>query len=230
MTDDNLIRLRSRLDALAQTAPDDGMEFWYARDLLKALGDNGHVAFMRYARRAAADCEAAGNDRATHFHGVMRTLPGRKNDEHPQRDFRLSRYACRLVVLNIDSRRDSVVFAREYFTAPVPKETQVGECRNDDNPDATGAGQPQVANTVTPPDKSAPRPASAPQPTENDRPKNAWQAALQQRHGNAGHGSRFIPTHGGHTSGQLNPGGNPRINRNLAVGRGHPNGAARTSK
>lgn len=225
MTDENLLRLRGRLDALAQTSPDDGIEFWYARDLLKALGDNGHVAFIRHARRAAAACEKAGMKVASHCRSVLRALPGGPDGERLHRDFQLSRRACLLVVEAIDSRRNSVVFAREYFGA-TGAESAKADLYQENTHTAKAVEKQPPASAVEPiaAEPEAPAPSRAPGAPVA---LNPWQAALQRKQGNSGHGGRFIPGHG---RGQLNPGGNPRLNKNLAYGRGYPNSAARNSR
>ena len=219
MTDNNLNRLRSDFDALAQTSPDDGLEFWYARDLLKALGCAAHPPFMTAIRRAIAACEAAGNDGTPHFRGVLKKSPDSRGDQRVSQDFRLSRYAGLLLATTLDSRRAPIVSAREYFaeTKPAKADAEQGNKHAAKLP-ATSTAETVVAAPETPAPSRAP-----------DAPValNPWQAALQRKQGNAGPSGRFIPGHGQE---QLNPGANPRLNKNLAYGRGYPNGAARTSK
>lgn len=226
MSNDNRTQWRTRFDALAQPASGDDPAFWYARDLLKALGDNGHVAFIRHARRAAAACEAAGKPVAPHCRGVLRILPGAKGDGRLHRDYQLSRYACHLVVMAIDSRRDSVAFAREYFVAPATQPYPVSAHRGDKTPADAAPGQTPEASV-----EAAPQPSSDAQTSSDAKPpKNSWMTAPVKNRGNPGGGSRFIPGSGGQSQGNRNQNRNASWNPNLAVGRGHPNSAAKNSR
>lgn len=208
MTHDTPTTLRSRLDALAQTAPGDAGEFWFARDLLKTLRYAGPGNFMIPIRRAEASCGEAGPTGTPHFQGVSRLMPAGEGGAIRVRDVRLSRYACHLLAMNGDPRKAPIAFAREYFASPKSA---------------------QEPGSVSP----APIPAAAaatPKTQALVGSNNPWAAALQRIQSGKNGGTRFVPTPGGHAQGQPSPIGNPRVNRNLAVGRGHPNGAARTSK
>jgi hypothetical protein len=225
MSHHTLNRWSRRFDALAHTSPDDGLKFWFARDFLNAIGCVHYAPFMTTLRRAATACEAAGNDRAIHFRGVLKTSPDGKAGVRLTQDFKLSRYACLLVANTIDSRRPALVFAREYFGAPGPEAAKA-----DVNQEKTHAAEhaaklpaASTAETVVAA-RETPAPSRAP-----DAPValNPWQAALQRKQRNAGQSGRFIPGHGQE---QLNPGANPRLNKNLAYGRGYPNTAARNSR
>ena len=234
MTDDNQIRLRSRLDALAHPASDDGAAFWFARDLMEPLGYARRENFRPAIRRAAASCKGADKDGAPHFRGVVRMMPDGKGVERPVTDFKLTRHACHLIAMSGDPRREPIAFARDYFAPRTLAAKTLKKPEGDRPRDAAGDRQPESAPAAA----SIPvagEPTSSPVAPASDaggKKNSGWGIPVRGHgHGGSPSNSRFIPHSGGHQfQGKWNQNRNAAWNQNLAVGRGHPNSGARNSK
>lgn len=92
-----------------------GQEYWTARELQPILQYTEWRNFNVAIKKAIEACEASGNASSDHFVDVdkMVTLgshAGRKVD-----DYHLSRYACYLIAMNGDSRKEAIALAQTYF-------------------------------------------------------------------------------------------------------------------
>lgn len=90
---------------------DEHGEFWSARELMPLLGYDQWRRFEDSTVRAAAACRNSGFDPENHF----LPAPARMNGGRPAKDLRLSRYACYLVSMNGDPRKEEVAAAQTYF-------------------------------------------------------------------------------------------------------------------
>ena len=75
-----------------------GEEFWYARELQRALEYTEWRNFSRVIDRAVTACENSGNDVFHHFVEVNKTIDMPKSATKEITDYALSRYACYLIV------------------------------------------------------------------------------------------------------------------------------------
>lgn len=94
---------------------DDGIEFWFARELQNVLGYSQWRRFEGAIERAKDACKNSGNNIADHFAGSGKTIKMPKNAEKTVDDYMLSRYACYLVVQNCDSRKEVIALGQTYF-------------------------------------------------------------------------------------------------------------------
>ena len=92
-----------------------GEEFWYARELQRALEYTEWRNFSRVIDRAVTDCENSGNDVFHHFVEVNKTIDMPKSATKEITDYALSRYACYLIVQNGDSRKKVIALGQTYF-------------------------------------------------------------------------------------------------------------------
>lgn len=88
----------------------NGIDFWYARDLMEFLGYDDYKKFNTVVQRAIATCVTVGVDIVDTFIPIKRTIGG---EELP--DYKLSRFACFLVSMNGDPKKERVAEAQVYF-------------------------------------------------------------------------------------------------------------------
>ena len=75
-----------------------GVEFWYARDLMTALGYVKWGNFVKVIDKAKSSAETSNINVFEHFADVSKTIKMPKNAEKKIDDIMLSRYACYLIV------------------------------------------------------------------------------------------------------------------------------------
>jgi DNA-damage-inducible protein D len=94
---------------------DRGNEFWYARDLQQTLLYTEWRNFQKVIDRAMLACKNSGLDVGDHFVEVNKTIKMPKTAEKQVIDYKLTRYACYLIVQNGDPRKDIIALAQTYF-------------------------------------------------------------------------------------------------------------------
>lgn len=92
-----------------------GQEFWYARELQKALAYTQWRRFADAINRAKESCTNAGVEVAEHFASVGKSLPMPNGGFRHLEDYMLSRYACYLIAMNGDPRKEVIAAAQTYF-------------------------------------------------------------------------------------------------------------------
>lgn len=93
---------------------EDGVEFWYARELQAVLGYTEWRNFEKVIEKAKLACEMAGGIEISHFVDVNKMVSSGVADI-PIKDIMLSRYACYLIAQNGDPRKKVIAAAQSYF-------------------------------------------------------------------------------------------------------------------
>jgi len=103
----------------------DGVEFWYARELQGLLGYDEWRNFNATIAKAKIACEMAKQKVSDHFVDANKTIQMPKNASKEISDIMLTRYACYLIAQNGDPRKDEIAFAMTYFAVQTRKQEVV---------------------------------------------------------------------------------------------------------
>ena len=95
---------------------EDGNEFWYARELMIALEYKRWDKFNNVIDSAKVACEKSNNFIEDHFSQVGKMVEIGSGAKRKQADYKLSRYACYLIVQNADPRKENVSLGQTYFS------------------------------------------------------------------------------------------------------------------
>ena len=94
---------------------ENGCEYWYARELQNVLEYKEWRKFNNVISKAIVSCDNSKNNISEHFVQVAKTIMMPKGGFKSVLDYKLSRYACYLIVQNSDSRKDVVALGQTYF-------------------------------------------------------------------------------------------------------------------
>ena len=122
MTDTIVPQLTARFNELSQRLPDEGIEFWFARDLMEPLGYARWENFITAIHRAVESCKSTGYNESDHFRGVTKMVTLGSGAQRAVEDFMLTRYACYLIAQNGDPRKQAIAFAQSYFAVQTRKQ------------------------------------------------------------------------------------------------------------
>ena len=92
-----------------------GGEWWSARELARALTYSEWRNFIKTMDAAILACEASGHAPSDHFGELTVMIPIGKGAQRQMKDWRLSRYACYLIVMNGDSSKPVIALGQTYF-------------------------------------------------------------------------------------------------------------------
>lgn len=92
-----------------------GQEYWTARELQPLLEYKRWDKFTNILQKAKNACEASNNKVSDHFSHIGKMVTLGSDSTREIDDYRLSRYACYLIAMNGDPRKQAVALAQTYF-------------------------------------------------------------------------------------------------------------------
>ena len=101
---------------------ENGVEFWYARELMPILQYSNWQNFEKIIEKAKISCENSDISMFDHFTDVNKTIKMPKGATKVINDYKLSRYACYLIAQNEDSRKKVIALAQTYFAVQTRKQ------------------------------------------------------------------------------------------------------------
>ena len=101
---------------------ENGIEFWYARELMPILQYSNWQNFVKIIDKAKISCENSGISMFEHFIDVNKLSKRANNAEVEIKDYELTRYACYLIAQNGDSRKKVIALAQTYFAVQTRKQ------------------------------------------------------------------------------------------------------------
>ena len=110
---------------------ENGIEFWFARDLQHLLGYTEWRNFAKVINKAKTACETSGHNISDHFVDVNKMVSIGSGAERPIDDIMLTRFACYLIAQNGDPQKEAIAFAQNYFAVQTRKAEFIEKRIND---------------------------------------------------------------------------------------------------
>ena len=101
---------------------EDGIEYWYARELMTLLDYIQWRNFENVVKKGMLSCKNNGISVEDHFAGVSKMVTLGSGANREVEDYMLTRYACYLIAENGDPRKEQIAFAQSYFAVQTRKQ------------------------------------------------------------------------------------------------------------
>ena len=100
---------------------ENGVEFWYARELMTMLEYSKWGNFVKVIDKAKQSCKSSDINIIDHFAEVGKMVKAGVADKKID-DLKLTRYACYLIAQNGDSTKKTIALAQTYFAVQTRKQ------------------------------------------------------------------------------------------------------------
>lgn len=123
MEENKLIKQTEQTFESIKHIDENGVEFWYARELMITLEYTKWGNFKNVIIKAIQSCENSNINAFDHFAEVGKTVP-MPSGARPKiiEDFKLTRYACYLIAQNGSPTKKQVALAQTYFAVQTRKQ------------------------------------------------------------------------------------------------------------
>ena len=101
---------------------ENGVEYWYARELMKVLSYKDWRYFDAVIEKAKVACQNSGITDVDHFVVSNKMVEIGSGAKRKQKDYKLTRYACYLIAQNANPRLKIVALAQTYFAVQTRKQ------------------------------------------------------------------------------------------------------------
>lgn len=118
---------RLTLDDLAHYDETAEVEFWYAREIMELFGYEQWRRFEDAIKRAMISEKTSKRPGEHHFAEVGKMVELGSGSKRKIKDYKLTRYACYLIAMNGDPRKEEIAFAQSYFALKTRKQELVEE-------------------------------------------------------------------------------------------------------
>ncbi|MBQ7962292.1 MAG: DNA damage-inducible protein D [Clostridia bacterium] len=126
-----IVKLKDTFDNIIHIS-EDGIEYWYARELQYVLGYTEWRNFCNVISKAKISCEQSNVEVLHHFVDVNKMVQAGVAQKAVE-DIILTRYACYLIAQNGDPKKEPIAFAQSYFALQTRKAELIEQRLNDLN-------------------------------------------------------------------------------------------------
>lgn len=116
----------------ARQEDQNGNEFWSARTLSRILDYTDFRNFEKAVKKAQTACRHSGQAVNDHFVESNEMVEIGSGARRSIRDYRLSRYACYLIIQNADPAKEIVALGQTYFAVQTRKQEMFEQATEDE--------------------------------------------------------------------------------------------------
>ena len=129
MTDKSIAKQHHATFESIRQVDDEGNEFWLARQLAIVLDYSQYRHFQPVIERAKEACRNSGQAVENHIEDVLTMVDIGSGAKRQVEDFRLSRYACYLIVQNGDPSKPVIANGQTYFAMQTRRQELADEAK-----------------------------------------------------------------------------------------------------